>query len=235
MRHAQVEQWSLGTSVLHRRHAGAKILSALTLLVAIATLTDRALAVCVLYFALLIAGALAARIPPLAMLRAATVVLPFAFCFGLASALTGDPARGFMLLVRGYLSALVVFLLIGTTAMPDLIKGLEWLRLPRFLLQVMQFLYRYLMVLREEAGAMRQASLARAGSIRTFQFRHASAAAAVLFARAWTRALSIHQAMVSRGFEGSLPAFRRLRFGTPDAGFAVGVAAIVIGLRAILR
>ena len=145
------------------------------------------------------------------MLWSAAAVLPFALCFAVASALAGDPERAIRLVIRAYLSSLTALLLIATTPMPDLIAGLEWLRVPRFLLQVMQFLYRYLIVLMEEAKAMRQAGSARGGALRTLQFRQAAAAAGVLFGRSYARAESIHRAMLSRGFEGHLPARLRLR------------------------
>ncbi len=136
-----------------------------------------------------------------------------------------------MLIVRGYLSAFAALLLMSTTPMPDLLAGLEWLRFPRFLLQVMQFLYRYLTVLVNEAGSMRQASLARAGRIRLLQFRQASGAAGVLFARSWARAQAIHRAMISRGFDGHMPAVARPQFGVADAGFAGGAAILIAGMR----
>lgn len=230
-----MERWSRGSSVIHRRHAAAKILATLVLLVSIATLTDHTVVTCGLYLMLMVTAVLTARLPLPAMLRGAAVVLPFALCFAAVSALAGDPERAVMLLVRGYLSALAALLLIATTPMPDLIAGLEWLHAPGFLLQVMQFLYRYLIVLMEEASAIRQASEARAGSIRTLRFRQASAAAGVLFARAWARALAIHRAMVSRGFEGRIPTFRRIGFRLPDAAFTAVSAVLIAGLRLALR
>ena len=78
---------------------------------------------------------------------------------------------------------------------------------------------------------MRQASLARAGRIRMLQFRQASGAAGVLFARSWARAQAIHRAMISRGFDGHMPAFTRPRFGLSDAGFAAGAAILIVGMR----
>jgi cobalt/nickel transport system permease protein len=230
-----VERWSRGDSVIHRRHAAAKILATLILLVCIATLTERNPAICGLYLLLLVMSAVAARLPILPMLSGACVVLPFALCFALISVLAGDPMQAIMLVVRGYLSALAVLLLISTTSMPDLIAGLEWLRAPAFLLQVMQFLYRYLIVLMTEAGSMRQARLSRAGSIRTLQFRQASAAAGVLFVRSWARAQAIHRAMVSRGFDGTIPVFRRMKFQFADVVFVAAAAVAIAGLRAALR
>lgn len=235
MRHARIERWSLGDSIIHRRHAAAKILATLVLLISIATLTAHTALICLVYLVLLLIGAVAARLPLLAVAGVAAAVLPFALCFGIVSTLTGDFSRGVMLLVRAYLSAFAVALLVGTTPMPNLIAGLEWLRAPAFLLQVMQFLYRYLIVLMEEAAMMRQASEARGGTIRRIRFHHAAAAAGVLFARSWARALAIHRAMISRGFEGRIPAFRRKAFSLPDAGFAASAAVIVTGLRIALR
>lgn len=212
-----------------------KILVTLVLLVAIATLTVRTVALGAVYFLLLITAVLVARLPLLRMLRGAAVVLPFAVCFAVVAALAGDPARGAMLVLRGYLSAFAAMLPIATTPMPDLIAGLEWLRAPGFLLQVMQFLYRYLSVLTQEASAMRQAGLARAGSMRSFRFRHAAAAAGVLFARSHARALAIHRAMLSRGFEGRMPAVHRRVFRLGDAGFTAAAALLIAGLRLAFR
>ncbi len=208
---------------------------ALALLVSIATLTEHTLLICAVYFALLIAVTAAARLPLFAVLIRAAAVLPFALTFALVSAIAGEPARAAMLIVRGYLSAFAAMLLISTTSMPQLIVGLEWLRFPTFLLQVMQFLYRYLNVLMAESGSMRQASLARAGRIRMLQFRQAAGAAGVLFAKSWSRAQGIHRAMISRGFDGRMPAFVRPGFGLADAGFAAGAATLIAGMRVAFR
>jgi cobalt/nickel transport system permease protein len=230
-----VERWSRGDSLIHRRHAAAKILAVLVLLVCISTLTEHTILICAAYLVLLVACTLMARLPLAAMSSGVAVVLPFALCFALVSAIAGEPARAIMLVVRACLSAFAALLLIATTPMPELIAGLEWLRAPAFLLQVMQFLYRYLIVLTGEAAAMRQASLARAGRIRVFQFRQAAAAAGVLFARSWTRAQAIHRAMISRGFDGRIPAFARAGFDLQDAGFVAGATLVVAGLRVALR
>jgi len=216
LRHARIERWSRGESAIHRCNAPAKILATLALLIGIATLNSPAATSWGLCLALLAASVLAARLPLAAILWSAAAVLPFALCFAAASALAGDPGRAVWLVIRVYLSSLAALILIATTPMPELIAGLEWLRVPRFLLQVMQFLYRYMMVLMEEANAMRQAESARGGPsgvrrLRALRFRRAAAAAGALFARSYARAEAIHLAMLSRGFEGRLPVRARLR------------------------
>ena len=234
MRHARIERWSRGTSIIHRRHATAKIIATLALLVCIATLTRQTLSICLVYLVLLTMIAAAARLPVARILASAAAVLPFAICFAIVSAFSGQTDRALMLIVRGYLSSLTALLLIATTAMPELLGGLELLRAPRFLLQVMQFLYRYLIVLIEEAIAMRDAGASRAGSIRSLELRKAAGAAGVLFARAYGRAQAIHRAMVARGFDGHIPRFRAIPFRTGDALFALLALACAIGARTLL-
>lgn len=151
------------------------------------------------------------------------------------SALAGDPIRAFWLIIRAYLSSLTALLLVATTPVPDLIAGLEWLRTPRFLAQVMQFLHRYLIVLIGEAAAMRQAMLLRAGSVPALRFRQAAAAAGSLFARAYARAQAIHRAMISRGFDGRLPVSETARFRWADAGLLAGAVVLAAGLRVVFR
>ena len=87
-------------------------------------------------------------------------VFPFSGVFALIS---GSPAirarRG--LLLKSYLSALAVLLLVSTTPLPALLRVLRRYGVPRFLLMVTQFLYRYLFVISEEAQHMRTAAAAR--------------------------------------------------------------------------
>ncbi len=235
MRHDRIERWSSGDSALHRFHAAVKILVALALLISIGTLTSHSVAVCVSYLVLLIATAWLARLPVIAILLGAAAVLPLALFFAAMSLLAGDPAKAALLVVRAWLSALVAIVLVATTPMPHLIAGLEILRAPRFLLQVMQFLYRYLALLAEEAGTMLQAGSARAGSMRLLRFRQAAAIAGVLFARSYTRAQAIHRAMIARGFEGRLPSVRQTPLRLADACFGAGAVAVVIAVRAAFR
>src|SRR2546425_5239974 len=99
------------------------------------------------------------------------------------------------LVLKSYLSALAVLLVVSTTPLPVLLRGLEMTGAPRFLLMVAQFLYRYLFVISEEAQHMRKAAVSRGGS-----FRAAAGALAVLFARSYKQAGEIHQATLPPGF-----------------------------------
>ncbi len=41
--------------------------------------------------------------------------------------------------------------------------------------------------------------------------------------------------MISRGFDGHMPAFARKPFGLADAGFVVGAVVLIAGLRIAFR
>jgi cobalt/nickel transport system permease protein len=223
--HVVLERWSRGSSPLHRRDPRAKLFALAVFLVTLATARRNLPILAPLLFALLALALLRARIPLGSALLRAGVVFSFTAPFAVISYLIGDPARAAAMLLKSYLSALAVLLVVSTTPIPALLRGLEALGAPRFLLMVAQFLYRYLFVISEEAQHMRKAALARGATTRATLARHArfqAAAGAVgaLFARSYGRAEDIHRAMLARGFSGRFPVAEPLRFVRADALFA---------------
>jgi len=225
LHHIVLDRWSRGTSALHRRDPRAKIVPLLVFLAALATARSALPEYSAALFLLLSAALLIARIPLLAALARAALVLPLAAVLAGACWLSGDPARGAAVALKSYLSALAVLTVVATTPLPALLRGLELMRVPLFLLTVTQFLYRYLFVVSEEAQHMSKAAAARGTPVRPMasvasRFRAAAGALAVLFARSHGRAQDVHRAMLARGFSGRLHTLFELRFGPADAVFA---------------
>ena len=236
MHHVVLDRWSRWSSPLHRADPRAKIAILLVFLVVLASSRQGLLPSVTLLALFLLSGILAARLPLAAMLLRAGVVLPFSLAFAGVCWLAGDPARGIELAVKSYFSALAVLLLVSTTPLPTLLRGLESLGAPRFLLMVAQFLYRYLFVISEEAQHMAKAASARGATgggmaRRPERFRAAAGALAVLFARSHGRAGEIHRAMMARGFDGRLPTVALLRFRKVDALWALAGSLTPIALR----
>jgi uncharacterized membrane protein YgcG len=88
----------------------------------------------IVFLGVLVAGLRAARLPVGAALARAGVVLPFTAMFAGVSWLAGDPGRGAALVMKAYLSALAVLLVVSTTPVPLLLRGMEMTGAPRFLL-----------------------------------------------------------------------------------------------------
>jgi cobalt/nickel transport system permease protein len=235
LRHAVVDRWSRGASSLHRFDPRAKVVSLLVLLAALATSNRNASLFACALLLMLIAALAWARVPVGGALARAAVVLPFGATFAAISWLGGEQARGVSLALKSYVSALAVLLVVSTTPLPALLGGFETLGAPRFLLEVAQFLYRYLFLLSEEVQIMRKAAAARSASLRRWpdffrsggeRFRASAGALAVLFARSYVRAEAIHHAMLARGFQGRLPVLAASRFRPADAAvFAISATA----------
>lgn len=208
---------------MDRRDPRAKLVSLLTFLLVVSTASRAMVESAAGLLLLLAAGCIWSRVPLGRALRGAAVVLPLSLCFALVSWIAGDPARGIELAVKSYLSCLAVWLVMATTPLPALLRALETFGLPRFLLLVTQFVYRYLFVIPEEARQMAQAATARCGSARralhTLRFRAAAGGLAVLFARSYRRAGEIHGAMLARGFRGQIRTLDAQRFQMADAAF----------------
>jgi cobalt/nickel transport system permease protein len=233
LRHVVLERWSRGSSGLHRRDPRAKIFALLVLLVALATAGRAAAPLAAMLLAVLVAALIWARLPLAAAMARAAVVFSFTIPFAILSLFAGESGRAVALLLKSYISALAVIVVVGTTPVPILLRGLEFAGVPRFLLMVAQFLYRYRFVIAEEAYRMRKAALSRGGSARSMiaragRFRAAAGAVGALFSRSYARAEEIHRAMLARGFSGRLPSMITPRFTATDALFAMLSAAAIL-------
>ena len=240
MHHVTLDQWSRGASPLHQRDPRVKIIAVLVFLAVLATAHRTLPWLCAAFFVMLCLVTRLARLPLRGAITRAGVVLPFTLVFAGVSWLAGDPARGAALLMKSYLSALAVLLLVSTTPLPHLLRGFEMTGVPRFLLMVAQFLYRYLFVISEEAQHMRKAAWSRGASVRGMagnaaRFRAAAGALAVLFARSYARAGEIHRAMLARSFPGYFRPLVELHFHRADVTFLFAGTVAPVLLRVLIE
>jgi cobalt/nickel transport system permease protein len=93
--------------------------------------------------------------------------------------------------------------LAATTEPHHLLQGLERLRLPHQLVQIMGFMVRYLDVVSDEMRRMRIARESRGFTARNPRHWPVLArSAGALFIRSYERGERVHLAMVSRGYTG---------------------------------
>lgn len=110
------------------------------------------------------------------------------------------------LLVKGTLGVLASLTLAATTEPDDVLRGLERLRLPDLIVQIMGFMIRYLDVVTSELRRMLTAMKSRGCDPR--RPRHwpsLARALGALFIRSYERGERVHLAMLSRGYTGRLP------------------------------
>jgi cobalt/nickel transport system permease protein len=233
MHHVILDQWSRRQSPLHNRDARVKLIAVLALLVIVATTPPLAWRAFAGYAAVLLMATYFARLPIQGILVRALAVLPFSAVFAVSSWLSGDTVRAAGLVEKALLSAWIALLLVSTTPLPALLKGAQSLGVPRLLILVIQFVYRYLFVLYEQAQRMRLASQCRSGErrARSAMFAAAAGALGVLFARSYQRANAIHCSMQARGFTGSFPASASGKPAWPDAAFLAGAVVAALAAR----
>ena len=160
------------------------------------------------------------RVPPSYLAKRMVVEIPFVvFALVLPFVATGPQIevlglsvseQGLLgawgLLAKGTLGVLASLLLAATTEPRALLAGLERLRVPAQLVQIMGFMIRYLDVVTDELWRMHVARESRGFRGRDpRQWPVVAKSAGVLFIRSYERGERVHLAMLSRGYDGSLP------------------------------
>ena len=176
------------------------------------------------YALVLVALVLAARLPPLLVVRRMVVEVPFLLFALLLPVVTGGERvdvlglslsesgllGAFNILAKGSLGVVASIVLASTTTIRDLLHGLERLHLPRQLVLISSFMVRYADVLAAEMARMKVARESRgftATGLRAWPVLSRSLGA--LFLRSYERGERVHLAMRARGFNGTMPVLRR--------------------------
>ncbi len=138
--------------------------------------------------------------------------------------------------LKSWLSVQMAVLLTSTTSLTELLVAMRALRLPRLLIAVLGLMWRYLAVLVDEALRMMRARESRSASWQgagggslLWRARVTGAMAGTLFLRGYERSERIYNAMLARGYDGTI---RSLPLATLSAKerlvLVVGLASLVV-------
>ncbi|QIX26029.1 cobalt ECF transporter T component CbiQ [Nocardioides sp. JQ2195] len=160
------------------------------------------------------------RVPPLHIVRRMVVEVPFVLfavlmpfistgprveVLGVSVSEPGLVAAG-VFLAKATLGVMASLTLASTTEPVDLLRGLRTLRMPDQIVQIMSFMIRYLDVVTDELRRMVVGMRSRGCDPRSP--RHWPALArtlGALFIRSYERGERVHLAMLSRGYDGTMP------------------------------
>jgi len=138
------------------------------------------------------------------------------------------------IVIRSWISIQMAIILTASTPFPDLIHALRHLKIPDLLVAVISFMYRYLFVLSDEVVRLLRAREARSasgitvrggGSIR-WRAKVAGSMAGQLFLRSYERSERVYNAMLARGYDGTLLTLNPHTMQTVD--WILGVLAVLI-------
>ncbi len=243
-----------GDSVVHRIPAHAAILGVVAfVLVVVATPASLAVAYAG-YAALLVVAVVAAGLRARTVVGRMVVEVPFVVfallvpfvatgptvdVLGVALARDGLVDAG-VLLAKATLGVVAAIVLAATQHPRELLLGLQRLRVPHLVVTIAGFMIRYVHVILDEMRRMRVARESRCFEARSLRDgRVLAASLGSLFIRSYERGERVHLAMLSRGWQGSMPAMdglvdrpARAWAWTPAAVLPVGALALLAVVRA---
>lgn len=150
--------------------------------------------------------------------RAAFEVGQYTVTYGWLSFLT--------IILRGLLSVQALLILISNCGFIGICNALTRLHVPKVLTTQLLLLYRYMGLLLEEAFNMQRAITARGFGKKSFPLKMWVTIVGSLLIHTYERSKRIHNAMLSRGFNGTIPMARRGNWKIPDSIFC-GVCAVI--------
>jgi cobalt/nickel transport system permease protein len=205
---------------VHRLPSQLKILALLAFLLVVVTTPITHIFSYTIYFTLIFAVILVARLPLLTVLKRSLIEIPFVL-FALLMPFFGSgesyEIAGFTLyregilagtaiVAKGTLGVLGAITLSSTSTAREILRGLERLRLPALMVNIASFMLRYINVVTDEMERMRIARASRGFEARGIRdWRILASVVATLFMRSYERGERVHLAMLSRGFTGVLP------------------------------
>jgi len=248
VKHNFIDQYSDRDSFMHRLDPRTKFITAFLFILVVALTPPGSWLAFALYFAILAALFLPSRVPVGYVLKRSLVVMPFVVMIAIFVPFfkEGEVAGSYNvwlwqltvtysglqvltnIIIKAWLSILSLIWLTSTTGLTNLLHALERLHLPRVMVMILSFMYRYLFVLIDETLRMKQARDSRNfGGGRLWQIRTVGNMIGTLFIRSYERSERVYAAMVARGFTGQNLTLNRLRFRKADVYFGVSLSLVL--------
>lgn len=249
-----LERYIDGASPIHALDARVKLVLAVTTIVCAALLPPQSWLALVALTALTWATIITSGIGLKIILRRALVALPFlAVVVTIIFSVPGQPVftlpLGFMTLTatdagllrfftivwKSWVSIQVALVLTATTHFFDILRALGALRLPKIMVALLSFMYRYLFVLVDEAQRLLRARDCRSAALHGtgggsiwWRAKVTGQLVGTLFLRAFERSERIYVAMLARGYAGDLRSLSTRPLRASDLRFGLGGILVLL-------
>lgn len=234
-----------GSSPIHRLDARIKILGALLFILAVTLLPVGAWFSLAVFWLATLFIAHRSGLGLTYALKRSFVALPFALAAITLPLTVPGPVLGqlgpftfsvpgtlrfFTVVAKSWVAVQMAVLLTVTTPFPDLLWAMRELHIPKPLISIVSFMYRYMFVLADESLRLRRAREARAavgaggksGGSLLWRGKVAGGMVGNLALRAFERSERIYNAMLARGFKGELLTLRAPQLTEVDRFVLVG-------------
>lgn len=250
-------------SPLHRLDPRIKIVVMIVFVIATLLLPDGAWLAFILSWLCTWLVSWLAKLPYRVVLKRSLIILPFlataltllfnipgnvliSWTTGSISATITDAGlvRFTSVISRGWLAIQAAILLTAVTQFPDLMHGLNHLRIPPVLVNIISFMYRYLFVLADEAQRMMRARQARSarllgtgshGGSLAWRAKVTGYMVGQLFSRSLDRSDRVYQAMMARGYKGRLLTMAPHAMTRPDWLKGLLAFLLILAIQVVAR
>jgi len=249
VKHSFIDEYSDLNSFVHRLDPRTKLVASLAFIMAVVLTPANNWRVFVFYFCIAAVLLIISKLPPFYVLKRSLVIFPFVLLIAVFIPFfkEGEVAGSYNIwlwqisvtysglfilanvVVKAWLCILALILLSSTTRLADLLKSLRQLGIPRVMILILSFMYRYIFVLADEVMRMQQARDSRNfGGKRLHQMKTIGSMVGTLFIRSYERGERIYAAMLSRGFDGQVRTLQNLSFRPADAYFSTVFCLMLI-------
>jgi len=249
VKHSFIDQYSDRDSFIHNLDPRTKFVTALLFILAVVLTPPNSWPTFALYLVIIATLIFSSKVPIIYILKRSLVIIPFVVLIAIFIPFLreGEVAGSYNIwlwqvtvtysglqvltniVIKAWLSILSLIWLTSTTKLTNLLHGLEQLHMPRVLVMILSFMYRYLFVLVDETMRMKQARDSRNfGGKRLWQIRTIGNMIGTLFIRSYERGERVYAAMVARGFEGKSRTLNHSNFKPADAYFGISCNLILI-------
>jgi cobalt/nickel transport system permease protein len=240
MKHAFLDHHSQTVSPIHHLDARAKIIVFFTFILIEISSPPTAFLLFSLLAVMLFGIALFARLPLGHLLKKVLVIFPFLFVVTISIPFMKKDGVGggynlglgglsisqsglwilWNVVIKSCLGVFAMILLSSTTSFPQLTKGMEKLGIPKIFTVLTSFMYRYSFILIDEMYRMKRARDARCfGGRWLWQSKVIGHMIGTLFLRSFHRGERVYLAMLSRGYQGTMPETTASRLGWDEILF----------------
>jgi len=257
------------TSLVHSLDGRVKLALALLFIISAAVIPDGAWPAYVLLAALALGVTVASQLGVGFVQRRAAVVLSFALAA--VTVVFSTPGRSLLamrvlgqqlavtdaglvrfvsILLKSWLSVQMAVVLTASTHFPTLLRAMRSLRVPRILVAIAGFAYRYIFVIGDEALRLTRARAARSGFL-SLSKEGASdrRGGGSVFWRAWVtggmvgslflrsieRSERIYDAMLARGYDGEVRSLRPPILQARDVLIALPFVLVLVAIQFVAR
>ena len=249
MKHGFIDRYSSLDSFIHKLDPRTKLITTLAFILAVALTPPSRWQGFAVYFFIIATLILLSKVPVLYILKRSLVIIPFVLLIAIFIPFfkEGEVAGSYNIwlwkvsvtysglqvlaniMAKAWLSILSLILLTSTTRTTSLLEGLEQLRMPKVMVLILSFMYRYIFVLVDEVLRMKQARDSRNfGGSRLRQMRIIGNMIGTLFIRSYERGERVYAAMLARGYTGRNRTLNRQSFRPADVYFGIGFGLMII-------